>query len=143
MRNIIVEKTSNNTYVVKADTERFGKQEIMFESYCKVECVRYIIRTAVKLYVVTKQECYLAVLLRWMDERKRNQYDENRGRNSFFTSHYGFSMTYVFMAEDGGLYIKCRGCRSSFSVFFNADGTTAKRAPKVKNMRRIGFSYNF
>lgn len=42
MKNIRIEKTNNRTYVVKADTERFGIQSIMFESYSLEECKRYI-----------------------------------------------------------------------------------------------------
>jgi len=41
MRNIKIESTDNNTFVVKADTERFGTQKIMFEGTDN-ECVSYI-----------------------------------------------------------------------------------------------------
>ena len=41
MKNINISKTDNRTWVVKADTERFGIQEIMFESYKREECVKY------------------------------------------------------------------------------------------------------
>lgn len=42
MKNIKIEKTTNNTYVVKADTERFGKQRIIFESYKINDCINYL-----------------------------------------------------------------------------------------------------
>lgn len=143
MKNIVIEKSENGTYIVKADTERFGAQAVMFESFDRSECARYIIRTAIKMYTITKEEFYLSVLLAWMDEKKQKQYDENRGRNAHFTGHYGFSMTYIYTTEEGGLYIKCTGCRSGFSVFFNPDGTVAKSAPAIKSMTKLGFSYNF
>ena len=42
MENIKIEITSKNTYVVKADTERFGIQEIMYEAPSRKDCVEYI-----------------------------------------------------------------------------------------------------
>ena len=56
MKNIVIEKTGNGTYAVKADTERFGEQEIMFESYSKGECVKYILKTMVFLFRTTGEE---------------------------------------------------------------------------------------
>jgi len=45
MENINIEyNTSNRTYLVKADTKRFGIQEIMFEGLNKKECLDYINR---------------------------------------------------------------------------------------------------
>lgn len=44
MTNINIARTNNGTWAVKADTERFGKQEIMFESYSRSECVEYASR---------------------------------------------------------------------------------------------------
>lgn len=41
MTNINIVRTNNGTWAVKADTERFGKQEIMFESHSRRECVAY------------------------------------------------------------------------------------------------------
>lgn len=41
MRNFKVEATNNNTYVVRADSNRFGDYQIVFESYKKSECYEY------------------------------------------------------------------------------------------------------
>lgn len=44
MENINIERTGNGTFIVKADTERFGIQEIMFEGSSIDECENYIRR---------------------------------------------------------------------------------------------------
>lgn len=40
--NFKIEKTDNNTYVVRADSDRFGKQAIVFESYSHRECLNWM-----------------------------------------------------------------------------------------------------
>ena len=55
MKNVKIEATNNNTYVVRADTKRFGKNQIMFESYSKPECFEYVHQNGVKL--TTCQHC--------------------------------------------------------------------------------------
>lgn len=40
--NFQIEKTSNNTYVVRSDSERFGKNEITYESPNREDCLEYI-----------------------------------------------------------------------------------------------------
>ena len=40
--NFQIEKTSNNTFVVRSDSERFGKQEITYESPNREDCLEYI-----------------------------------------------------------------------------------------------------
>jgi len=42
MKNIIIKEIKSNYYVVLADTERFGKQEIMFEGMSFDECTEWI-----------------------------------------------------------------------------------------------------
>lgn len=42
MENIIIEHTKNNYWIVKADTERFGKNEVLFEGINFNECLNYI-----------------------------------------------------------------------------------------------------
>lgn len=44
MKNIHIAVTDNNTILVKADTERFGKNAIMFEGRTFMECFDYIRR---------------------------------------------------------------------------------------------------
>ena len=41
-RNFQIFKTEQNTFVVRADSKRFGKQAIVFESYNTKECWRWI-----------------------------------------------------------------------------------------------------
>lgn len=42
-KNFRIYKTENNAFVVKADSKRFGKQAIVFESYNVVECNTWIL----------------------------------------------------------------------------------------------------
>lgn len=42
MKSIHVKCSNNNTYVVIADTKRFGKNQIMFESVDIMQCVEYV-----------------------------------------------------------------------------------------------------
>lgn len=42
MKNFKLEKTPTGTWVVKADSRRFGQQAIVFESYKMMECVAWI-----------------------------------------------------------------------------------------------------
>lgn len=42
MKNFKLEKTLTGTWVVKADSQRFGQQAIVFESYKMSECVAWI-----------------------------------------------------------------------------------------------------
>lgn len=48
MKNIRIVVTDNRTIVVKADTERHGKNAILFEGRKFMECCDYIRRTAGK-----------------------------------------------------------------------------------------------
>ena len=41
-KNFRIYNTDNNTFVVRADSKRFGKQAIVFESYKVKDCVRWI-----------------------------------------------------------------------------------------------------
>ena len=50
MKNVRIKKHSNGTWIVIADTERFGKNEIMYESYRKEDCVNYLRREGVCYY---------------------------------------------------------------------------------------------
>lgn len=40
--NVRIEKSNNNTYLVFADTERFGMNEIMYESYNFYDCIKWL-----------------------------------------------------------------------------------------------------
>lgn|GEM_PF-4474032 len=42
MTNFNITATDNKTYIVKADSDRFGKQAIVFESYKYGECAEYV-----------------------------------------------------------------------------------------------------
>lgn len=48
MQNVVVEVLDNNTIVVKADTERFGKNAIMFQGWTFMMCFDYIRRATRK-----------------------------------------------------------------------------------------------
>lgn len=40
--NFTISKSDNNTYLVRGDSERFGKNAILFESFKKSECEAYV-----------------------------------------------------------------------------------------------------
>lgn len=44
MKNVRIVATVNRTIVVKADTERFGKDAIMYEGHTFMQCCDYIRR---------------------------------------------------------------------------------------------------
>lgn len=52
LENVRIEATNNDTYVVYADTKRFGKNEVMFESYNKNECYEYIMKNCVDMETI-------------------------------------------------------------------------------------------
>lgn len=41
-KNFRIYRTENNTFIVRADSKRFGKQAIVFESYSVKDCVKWI-----------------------------------------------------------------------------------------------------
>lgn len=49
MRNFKIEITNNNTFVIRADSARFGKNQIMFESYKKSECYEWAAQHGAKI----------------------------------------------------------------------------------------------
>lgn len=49
MKNIKIERVRKGYWIVKADTERFGIQEIMFEGIRREECRDYV-RNNKRLY---------------------------------------------------------------------------------------------
>lgn len=40
--NFKIKKTTNGTYLVRSDSERFGKDEITYESTKRLDCLNYI-----------------------------------------------------------------------------------------------------
>ena len=137
MENIKIERTNNGTFVVKADTERFGKQEIMFESFNKDECVQYIMKSVVSLFRATGKKIYLAAMIDWMDKDKRTKLISACERNAYLTSYYGLEHIRVYESATGGVYVKMEGTRSPFTVYIDRNGEI-KRAPAVKTMRKLG-----
>jgi len=122
MKNIAIEATVNGTYVVRADTERFGEHEIMFESYSKSECVQYILKTVAFLFRATDKELYLAEMIDWMGEDKRSKLTAACERNAYLTSYYGLEHIRTYESENGGVYIKMtrtpsRGQRKDIKFF--------------------------
>lgn len=136
MENIRVEKIESNRYVVKADTKRFGNGVIMFESFSKSECVRYIIRTAIMLYKATKDRKYLSIMINFMSKNKKVRLKNACKRNLIFTSYYGLEDCDVLEDNNGGLYIEMNGVRSRFTVYFDRNGEE-KRAPVRKTMKYL------
>lgn len=139
MKNIKIERIESGTYVVKADTERFGEQEIMFESYSEAECVQYILRAAAFLLRATRDPAYLTIIADWMGEKKNKQIREACSRNCYLTSVYNLEQIYVYESENGGTYVRMEGTRTTFTLFIDRDGLVKKRAPAIKSMKECGF----
>lgn len=135
MKNIVIEKTSNNTYVVKADTECFGEQETMFESHSEAECVRYILKTVVFLFRVTGKGMYLARMIDWMGEDKMSKLTAACERNAYLTGFYGLELISTYESANGGVYVKMEGTRTSFSLYVDENGVV-KKAPVVRTMQK-------
>ncbi len=118
MKNIKIEKTNNNTYVVKADTERFGKNEIMFESYKINDCIKYL-KSFEKFGFKITENIYQQVaeiLLDNMPNRKKELLESAVNRNDSFTSFRGLENVELYVTENGTL-LKMRGVRCSFVLF--------------------------
>lgn len=56
MKNFKMEKTSTGTWVVRADSKRFGRKAIVFESYKMMECVAWIKEKEALLKVAANQK---------------------------------------------------------------------------------------
>lgn len=56
MTNFNISKTDNNTYVVRGDSERFGKNAILFESYKKSDCDKYVMENNPNVIHVVGEE---------------------------------------------------------------------------------------
>lgn len=58
-KNFRIYRTENNTYILRADGERFGKQAIIFESYKLNEVIRFMYAN------YTNKEGKVITNLRW------------------------------------------------------------------------------
>lgn len=129
MKNIKIEKTMNNTYVVKADTERFGKQRIIFESYRINDCVKYL-KSFEKFGFRITESVYQQVaeiLLENMPENKKELLSSAINRNDSFTSFRGLENINLYVTENGTL-LKMSGVRCSFVLFMD-NYSTYRRTP--------------
>lgn len=120
MKNIKIEKTTNNTYVVKADTERFGKQRIIFESYKINDCINYL-KSFEKFGFRITESVYQQVaeiLLENMPENKKELLSSAINRNDSFTSFRGLENINLYITENGTL-LKMRGVRCGFVLFMD------------------------
>lgn len=129
MKNIKIEKTTNNTYVVKADTERFGKQRIIFESYKINDCINYL-KSFEKLITESVYQQVAEILLENMPENKKELLSSAINRNDSFTSFRGLENINLYITENGTL-LKMRGVRCGFVLFMD-NYSVYRRTPKHK-----------
>lgn len=120
MKNINIEKTVNNTYVVKADTDRFGKQEILFESYKINDCLNYLKSFEKFGFKITKSvyQQIAEILLENMPENKKELLRSAINRNDALTSFRGLENINLYITENGTL-LKMRGVRCGFVLFMD------------------------
>lgn len=137
MKNIKIEKTENHTYIVRATTDRFGENEIMYESFNVEDCRKYIISTLVLIYKMSKTPALIGEIIKWMPEKKKAVLANAAYRNNLMTSEYGLEHVQTLEhREKHGLYIEMSGCRSGFAVYITDSGEI-KRAPNTKDMTKI------
>lgn len=120
MKNIKIKKTSNNTYVVKADTEKFGKQTTMFESYKINDCIKYL-KSFEEFGLKITENVYQQVaeiLLANMPENKKELLSSAVNRNDALTSFRGLENINLYITENGTL-LKMRGVRCGFVLFMD------------------------
>ena len=97
--------------------------------------VKYILKTMVFLFRTTGEEMYLAGMVNWMGEDKMAKLEAACERNAYLTSYYGLEHIRTYESENGGVYIKMEGTRSSFTLYVDGNGTI-KKAPPIKTMRK-------
>lgn len=139
MKNVSIETTTNKTFVVYADTKRFGKHEIMFESYRREDCVRYIMRMAVSIIKYSKnakdRDDAYEVLIRFLPVEKKAQIVRACGRNAYFTSAWTLEWTEVEVI-DKGIYLTFRGVQTSVGMWISNEGNICRK-PNRKSLTRI------
>lgn len=139
MENIKIEKVERG-YIVKADTERFGKDEVMYEAPTKDDCIKYIVRTLSTLYRMTRKQRFLKALVDWMPENKLHRLRKACLRNAHLTGFYGLGLGHAFVDERDGLYIRLTGCRSNWVAYINRNGEFTN-CPSKKEMEVIDIFY--
>lgn len=140
MKNVRIERTANETFVVRYDTDRFGKDEIMFESFLREDCERYILRMASRIIrysdkYAAREDAYEA-LIHFLPVSKKDQIVRACGRNAYFTSAWTLEWTEAD-CFDKGLYLTFRGVQTSVSVWIADDGNIGRR-PFISLMNKIG-----
>lgn len=92
----------------------------------------------VMAYNMSKDRGYLKLIMENITETKKEQLIKACERNEILTSTYGLGHCYIFLSNEGGLYIKMTGTRSSWSCYIKPDGSVG-RAPKIDTMREVDF----
>lgn len=87
-------------------------------------------------YNETRNLDFVKLLMENLTETKKEQLVKACERNYTFTSTYGLGHCYLFLSNEGGLYIKMTGTRSSWSCYIKPDGSVG-RAPKIDTMKEV------
>lgn len=138
MKNVRIERTGNDTFVVRFDTVRFGRNAIMFESFRRDDCVRYIMRAAAMIIKFSdsfeaREDAYEAII-HFLPVEKKRQIVNACGRNAYFTSAWTLEWTEVdFFME--GMYLTFRGVQTSVNVWISAGGSVGRKPAKKRIIR--------
>lgn len=128
MKNITIERTNNNTYVVYADTERFGKHEIMFEGISEEEC---------KAFIKNVKEAIAKTIIEKVAEQKKEQFTKFFNRCYALTGDCGWYA--VIERYDCGWYAKFEGTKSAVNGFMK-DGEVVRK-PRTAKLIDKCFAY--
>lgn len=127
MENITIEKTDNMTYAVYADTKRFGKHEMMFESYRLSECKEWLIKNS--------------NVLKAVDAAKKTEgFRKFTYRVFCYTSDSEAYRTKILLT-DKGVYVMFDGCRSNYRIFVDTNFKVIRKPKKIKGIE-IKIRYN-
>lgn len=136
MKNVRIEKKGTNYYVVIADTERFGKDAVMFEGINKEECENYIERTMKMLEEISmtygqKEEKVIKEIAEILkkNEKKNAQFESFMNRCFALTSDYGFDLdkeTWHSREETYTIY-EMKGTRAGLRIVVNSNGEVVRK----------------
>lgn len=111
MKNINIEQIKNGTYVVKADTERFGIQEIMFEGLNEQECINYIEKEGYKYknQFVMDGKMTSEKVMSYLSEKAQRCIEEIEVHQNYFDEYTRKLHPYLYQVylKEGYEFAKC------------------------------------
>lgn len=140
---------SNNLggWLVTGDTERFGKEAILFESPKQDECINYIRRT-LTMYIrvscerkrYSEAERLVNILMEWLEERKQTVIKNTCLAESENYSNGTLPAT-VYLTECG-MYVKAERSPYRFTFYINKNGENVNKPRKDKIIKELASQYD-